>query len=160
MKRSPVARKTPLARGTSELKRTPLAPGCTQLRRTPINPVSAKQKAMYVVRRVSEAALGRKGLEGLCARCCRFGYVNGHELRNRSHGGDAAHPDCLLCPLCNEQAENGDRRLMVWTGWKIDPRYPHDPRLEVGQAVDLFGNIVTFTTEPPGAVLVASPDDW
>lgn len=38
-------RKTPLARGTSQLKRTPLKQGTSQLKRTRLAPVSAQRKA-------------------------------------------------------------------------------------------------------------------
>ncbi len=100
---------------------------------------------MNRVRVVSERELGRDSDgRGRCARCCRWTEVHGHELRNRSHGGDPAHPDCLLCNPCNEKCENGDRRQMCFTGWKIDPRYPHDPVLQLGQARDINGDLVQF----------------
>lgn len=38
-------RKTPLARGSSQLKRTPLKRGASQLKRTRLAPVSAQRKA-------------------------------------------------------------------------------------------------------------------
>lgn len=142
-----------MVRRTQLKAKTELRRGECTLRRTEIRPVSRKQAAMQRVRVVSERDLGRdENSNGVCARCGRFGEVHGHELRNRSHGGDPADPDCLLCNRCNSDIENdsapGNRERVCWAGWKIDPRYPHDPVLQVGQAWALDGSLVIFGTVP------------
>jgi hypothetical protein len=146
VKRGAPMRRTPLARGTSQLKRSPLAAGCSQLRRTPINPVSRKRVQDNRQRTIVVNAM-RLAAEGRCARCGRADVVvHGHERLGRSQGGNPVAPDCLLDNFCNEWCESHPQ-IAAWTGWKVSSKWPHDPQLEVGQAVDLFGNIVQFHTD-------------
>lgn len=145
MKRSPMVRKTPLNRGESQLKRTELRPGACVLRRTPIAPVSQKRIQENRERRVVVSGM-RLAAAGRCARCGRSGLpVHGHERLARAHGGDIINPDCLLCDPCNGWCEDNPP-VAAWTGWKLSTKWPHDPALGIGQAWDLHGNRVDFST--------------
>jgi hypothetical protein len=137
--RTAILRRTPLSRGDKPLQTR------TELRNhTPINPVSAKRAVQNRQRVLTERDLGRvKGGMGECARCRQYGYVNGHERRKRSQGGDPARPDCLLCIPCNGWASE-NMRIACWTGWAVSPKYAHDPALQNGQALDIDGAVVTF----------------
>ena len=70
--------------------------------------------------------------------------MRGHERLARAHGGDILRPDCLLCDPCNGAVEDAPR-VSCWNGWKVSPKWPHDPALSSSQARDLNGNIVEFT---------------
>lgn len=156
LRRTPLQRKTPLTSRTelkshSILRRTLLngsaSGGITQ--RSPLNPVSRKRQQQSRIRKAAEAALGRDGLQGECARCRTWTYVNGHELR-RGSWRDHTRPDCLLCVQCNEWAARHPK-IACWTGWAISAKWPHDPALENGQALDLYGDIVIFGSAADGA---------
>lgn len=144
-------RRTPLSRGTSQLKRTPLACGCSELRRTPMAQVSAQRRRDNSRRTIVVNAM-RLIAEGRCARCHRADKdVFGHELRGRAHGADIVAPDCLLCNECNGWCEDNPP-IAAWLGWKVSSKWPHNPVLEVGQAIDINGDIVAFSSfEPDGA---------
>jgi hypothetical protein len=137
MKQTPLIRKTPLRQGA-----------CT-LRRTPIAPVSQKR-----IRENRERAVVVSGMRlaagGRCARCGRTGLpVRGHERLARAHGGDIVNPDCVLCDPCNGWCEDNPP-VAAWTGWKLSTKLPHDPALGIGQAWDLHGNLVDFSTVSTG----------
>lgn len=140
MKRTELRRRTPLR------SVTPLVQGAPLQRRTPLAPVSAKRQQQNRRRVIRETELGRHGLNGVCARCGVYTYVNGHERRNRSQGGDPARPDCLLCVACNGWVADHPRQA-CFDGWSISPKWPHDHALENGEARDLDGCIVVFGTE-------------
>lgn len=146
MKRSPLTRRTPLARGTSQLRRTELKRGKSELRRTEISPVSQKRIQANGRRSVVVSAM-RLAAEGRCARCGRRDLpVHGHERLGRAQGGDILAPDCLLDDVCNGWCEDNPQ-IAAWTGWKVSSKWPHDPALAVGQAIDLAGNIVQFMVD-------------
>lgn len=67
-----------------------------------MKPTSVKRAKDYAPRRAAETLLGRDSDgNGVCARCGRFGYVNGHEVVPRGVAGGHKEPDALLCPPCN-----------------------------------------------------------
>lgn len=138
MKRSPLARRTPLARGTTELRRTELSRG------KPLSPVSRKRMVLNAQRKIVVSAMV-EAVAGRCARCHRDdGPVHGHERLGRAQGGDILTPDCLLCPECNTWCED-QPIVAAFTGWKISGKHSHDGALLSSQAIDLFGNLVEFT---------------
>lgn len=94
------------------------------------------------VRRVRLAELGKVDGQGQCARCLTWTTVEGHE-RARGSRRDHTRPDMLLCGECNRWAAR-EPRVACWTGWAVSPKHPHDPSLQNGQALDLYGCIVTF----------------
>lgn len=144
MKRGqPLQRRTPLVARTELRRSTPLQSRAVPLHRTPLKPISDKRRRKQPARAAAEKALGRDHTLGVCARCLGHTYVNGHERRARSQGGDQTRPDCLLCIACNRWCEDAPR-VACWTGWKVSPKWPHDPQLEVGQAFDLFGHVINF----------------
>jgi hypothetical protein len=116
------------------------------MERTPIRAVSAKRRRVNTERRKVVSAM-RAASRGRCARCNRNDLpTHGHERLARSQGGDILNPDCLLCNLCNVWCEDNPQ-IAAWTGWKISGKWPHDPALEQGQAVDLDGRVVSFTVD-------------
>lgn len=136
-------RRTPLKRGTSQLKRTELKPGKSQLRRCSISPVSIRRRQDNAKRTVVVSAM-RMAVDGRCARCRGADMpVHGHERLSRAHGGDIIHPDCVVCDRCNGAIED-QPQVSCWNGWKISPKWPHDPALLSTQARDLFGYVVDF----------------
>lgn len=116
------------------------------MERTPIRAVSAKRRRVNTERRKVVSAM-RAASRGRCARCNRNDLpTHGHERLARSQGGDILNPDCLLCTRCNTWCEDHPRAA-AYTGWKISGKHPHSAALELGQAVDLEGRIVTFTVD-------------
>jgi hypothetical protein len=138
VKRTPMPpRKSPLITRTELHSRVPLS------RHSALAAVSFKMRDKNRQRVITEKQLGRVNGCGTCARCGRYGYVNGHELRRRSQGGNPAHPDCLLCVECNSWAAR-EPVTAAWTGWLISPKHPHDPALNNGEAWALNGDRVIF----------------
>jgi hypothetical protein len=137
VKRSPINR-VPLRPGTGE------QPVRSSLRRVALAQQSKRRIKDGPVRAAAERELGRVALEGECARCGRFGYVNGHERVRRSQGGDPRRPDCLLCPVCNDWAANGSPMYAAWDGWTVTPKYDRSPSLMRHQALRVDGRIHTF----------------
>ena len=90
MKRTPLVRKTPLARGTSQLKRTPLA----------------KQSAKRVAVSRERAALVRRVLAArpICERCHEARSVDVHEPYTRARGGSIVDDDntVAICRRCHD----------------------------------------------------------
>lgn len=105
--------------------------------------VSPKRAKLNRDRVKAEAILGRDKTQGQCACCGLYGYVNGHERRARSQGGDPANPDCLACPMCNELFEM-EPRWAAWNGWKLSRKYDRDPKLALNQARRLDESIHVF----------------
>lgn len=103
---------------------------------------SDKRQEQNGVRRIRLAELGKRDGQGQCARCRTWTSVDGHELRRGSRR-DHTRPDVLLCRSCHEWTTLR-YRTACWTGWAISPKHPHDPTLENGQALDLYGDIVIF----------------
>lgn len=138
----------PLERRTELCRKTPLQPGCGLQRRTPLNPVSGKRRRENTVRRVVVSAL-REIAQGRCARCGRRDLpVHGHERRGRAQGADIVHPDALLDPICNGWCEDNPR-IAAWTGWRVNPKWPHDPALQPWEARALDGAVVDLRALVP-----------
>lgn len=100
---------------------------------------------MRPVRRAAETVLGREGLAGVCARCGRYSYVNGHERLGGNGRRDMTNPDCLLCIPCNTWCEDQPRSA-AFSGWKATHKWPRDPNLQPNQARRLDGAVHTFAT--------------
>ena len=138
MKRTPLARKTPMSsgskgmeRGASSLRRTPIArsspvdnaPG-DRPKRSRIKPVPRKGADVLA----AAQAVVRKRAKGRCERCTRHldrerGDV--HHRRPRQMGGDPS-PETnspsnlvLLCRDCHEWCERLGREEAIRTGWII-----------------------------------------
>lgn len=142
MKRSPLIRRTPLrAKGPLESK-TPLVARIPLRSRTAIAPVSTKRLKANRQRTVVVSAM-RLAEDGRCARCSSRYKVFGHERLGRAHGGDILAPEALLCNVCNGWCEDNPIAA-AWDGWKVSTKHPHDPALTIGQARDIFGNIIDF----------------
>lgn len=106
MKRSPIRRYTPLEGGA------PLA------RRTPLRKRSAKQEALYQVRRPLVAWLLAE--HPVCERCKAARSVDVHEPRMRSRGADICDPEqCVcLCRACHTHIHTHPAEATV-EGWLI-----------------------------------------
>lgn len=142
MKRSGSLRRASGIKRHTTLRRVALDGAVEPLgRRTPLRPMSDKRRHQSAARRAAEAALGRVGTQGLCARCGRRGYVNGHERLARSQGGDPTRPDCLLCIGCNEWCTEDPPRA-AWDGWTVSRKWPADPTLQPGEARTVQGRVV------------------
>jgi hypothetical protein len=112
-------------------------------RSAPLQPVSAKRARQQPERAAAERSLGRRGTQGTCRRCRQHGYVNGHERRSRAQGGDPTRPDCLLCIPCNTWCEDNPAAA-AFTGWKVSRKHNRAPHLTEHQAIDIYGQIITF----------------
>jgi hypothetical protein len=105
--------------------------------------VSPKRRGDAYKRTKAEKALGRVNGFGVCARCQRYTYVNGHERLSRSQGGDPTRPDCLLCVICNGWCEDKPQ-LAAWSGWKISRKESCFDFLTADQAMRTDGSFHTF----------------
>lgn len=111
MKRSPLARKTPLT------SRAPLTGGAAPLRRTALNKVSRKR---VTANRERTAALKPlRESQSWCSKCGRTGVgLDAHELLSRGRGGsitDLANI-VLLCRDCHQwvTAHPSDAEALGW----------------------------------------------
>lgn len=109
MKRSPLKRGKPLARGAGLKTHKPLE------RRTQLKPRSKKMTALYTRRRDLVAALLE---DGVCERCKTARATDVHEPLLRSRGGDIVDPDqCVaLCRSCHDWIHDHPKAATV-EGW-------------------------------------------
>lgn len=134
LKRSGIVRRAPIAQSQS---------GIVSRQHKPLPAQSARAKAVRAPRAAAEQELGRANGIGVCARCLRTAYVNGHERTGRAQGGNPAKPDCLLCTLCNGWAEDWPREA-AFDGWKISRKHVRDPNLGPDEARNAHGGIHHF----------------
>lgn len=94
----------------------------------------------------------REIAQGRCPRCGGTGLpLRGHERLARAHGGDIVHPDVLLDDFCNAAIEDAPQ-VSCWNGWKVSPKWPHDPALEPWEARSLDGAVVDLRALVPEEV--------
>lgn len=105
-------RRSPLKRGTSQLKRTPLKSNGGSLKRTRLSPVSAKQRARVEARRDTVAEIVQRDggrcrlLDMLVGHVCAGDPVTPHHLRKQSKThDDSADNMVVLCASANEWVE-------------------------------------------------------
>jgi hypothetical protein len=113
-----------------------------------LRPVSDKRRAENVERRVVVSAM-REIAQGRCPRCGGTGLpLRGHERLARAHGGDIVRPDVLLDDFCNSAIEDAPQ-VSCWNGWKVSPKWPHDPALRPWEARALDGTVVDLRALVP-----------
>lgn len=103
MKRSPLTRRTPLARGKSELKRTRLKPMS-----------DAKKREKAATDPIRDAY--REAAGGVCERCGKRRKLDVHEIAAGSHRHRAVYdPNCLLavCRACHEEIQGAPFRVQL-----------------------------------------------
>lgn len=112
MKRAPLRRGKPLKR------HQPLEGGQPLERKTPIRYRSAKQEAVYKVRRPLVARLLAE--RPVCERCRRARSEEVHEPRMRSRGVDVCDPaECVcLCSACHREVHQRPAAATA-DGWLI-----------------------------------------
>jgi hypothetical protein len=112
MRRSPIRPGKPLERYA------PLQGGAPLARRTRLKPRSAKQEAVYRVRRELVAALLAEF--PVCERCRRDRSTEVHEPRMRSRGVDVLDPaECVcLCSPCHREVHDHPAEATA-AGWLI-----------------------------------------
>ena len=133
MKRSPLERKTPMNRGSSQLRRTPLPRGESQLARTKIAPRSkARSKQMKddrapLVQSYIEAGITCEispvfeelGIQHHCAH--QIGGM--HERRKSGSGGSRVNRANLIpaCNWCNGYIEDavGEDRVLIDSSYLV-----------------------------------------
>lgn len=128
MKRTPLARRTPLKGAT-------LQRGASSLSRTArVKPRSLKREAAMVGRRALVARLlAERPVCEARVRCNGARAVDVHERLKRSRGGDILDPDqahmVTLCRACHEWTENPGRtepdptaRRMLLPSWHRCPQ--------------------------------------
>jgi hypothetical protein len=96
-------KRSPLKRGTSQLKRTPLArSGATLSRATAVNPRSKKRKAAMAERsKLWDVVRAEQGNQCGWPRCARP-WVDLHEVHTRARSGGNITDRRIIIGLCRE----------------------------------------------------------
>lgn len=124
MKRTPLARRTPLKATSPQGGRSTLARGAR------VNPRSEKRQEAMVERRALVARLLRERPRCEARWVCRGARaVDVHERLKRSRGGSITDPDqahmVTLCRACHEMTEaepaEAERRRMLLPSWHQCP---------------------------------------
>jgi len=125
-------KRSPLNRGSSQLKRTPLARSGGTLKRSRLNPQSAKRKAQMVERvKLHDVVRAEQGPRCAWPRCARP-WEDLHEVHTRARSGGNITDRSIIVGLCriHNGAAGDDPRAaeclgVVVPSWAAEADLPH-----------------------------------